>query len=176
MDNFMDKLAQKFNAQEMIKANSAAETAEHKRLQAQLAAYEECLQDMRKLNLRNVEMSDKLNALIDEVGCKVEAIALPEQKEAASHKEFEEAVAASKDQITDFVHKENVKVYRNVQAAVMEELQKQTEILLEENRALKEKLAGTKKVNMAALVFGILSAASSIAVLVFFLCNTLVSF
>ena len=40
MDNFMDKLAQKFNAQEMIKANSAAEAAENKRMQEQLAAYE----------------------------------------------------------------------------------------------------------------------------------------
>ena len=28
MDNFIDKLAQKFNAQEMIKANSQAEAAE----------------------------------------------------------------------------------------------------------------------------------------------------
>lgn len=166
MDNFMDKLAQKFNAQEMIKANSAAETAEHKKLQAQLAAYEECLQDMRKLNLSNVEMSDKLNALIDEVGRKVEAIALPEKKEEASYQELEEFITASKDQITDFVHKENVKVYRNVQAAVIEELQKQTEILLEENRAVKEKLSAMKKLNIAVLVFGILSAGSSIAVLV----------
>ena len=30
MDNFMDKLAQKFNAQEVIKANSQAEAAEMK--------------------------------------------------------------------------------------------------------------------------------------------------
>ncbi len=40
MDNFMDKLAQKFNAQEMIKANSQAEAAEMKKLQLQVAEYE----------------------------------------------------------------------------------------------------------------------------------------
>lgn len=171
MDNFMDKLAQKFNAQEMIKGNLAAETAEHKKLQAQLASYESCLQDMRKLNLQNVEMSDKLNALMDEVSRKAEAITLPQQENDKSLKELEEAVAALKDQVTDFVHKENVKVYRNVQAAVIEELQKQTEILTEENRAVRAKVEGMKKLNIAVLVFGILSAGSSIAVLVFFLLN-----
>ena len=35
MDNFMDKLAQKFNAQELIKANSQAEAEEMKKLQLQ---------------------------------------------------------------------------------------------------------------------------------------------
>ena len=50
MDNFMDKLAQKFNAQEMIKANSQAEAAEMKKLQLQVAEYEKILQEMRKLN------------------------------------------------------------------------------------------------------------------------------
>lgn len=169
MDNFMDKLAQKFNAQEMIKANSAAETAEHKKLQAQLASYETCLQDMRKLNLTNVEMSDKLNKLIDEVNAKAEAIAVPQQVTDDSWKELEEAVTALKDQVTDFVHKENVKVYRNVQAAVVDELKKQTEALAEENKQLKTQMTGLKKLNIAALVFGILSAGSSAAVLVLWL-------
>ena len=55
MDNFMDKLAQKFNAQEMIKANSQAEAAEMKKLQLQVAEYEKILQEMRKLNYKNAE-------------------------------------------------------------------------------------------------------------------------
>ena len=48
MDNFMDKLAQKFNAQEMIRANAQAEASELKRLQEQVATYEAILQDMLK--------------------------------------------------------------------------------------------------------------------------------
>ena len=40
MDTFMDKLAQKMNAQEMIKANSAAEAAKMEQLQNQVAEYE----------------------------------------------------------------------------------------------------------------------------------------
>ena len=36
MDNFMDKLAQKISAQELIKANSQAEAEELQRLQMQV--------------------------------------------------------------------------------------------------------------------------------------------
>lgn len=176
MDNFMDKLAQKFNAQEMIKANSAAEAAENKRMQTQLASYDECLKEMRKLNLTNVEMSDKLNHLIDEVDAKIEAIALPENHNDESVKELEtiiaafkediapftEKVDAIKDQVTDYVHKENVKVYRNVQAVIVDELTKQTEVLREENKAL-------KKCNVIMLIFSILGTCSSIALLVLYI-------
>ena len=47
MDTFMDKLAQKLNAQEMIKANSAADAEEMKN---QLREYDECLAQMQQVN------------------------------------------------------------------------------------------------------------------------------
>ena len=43
----MDKLAQRYNAQEMIKANSQAEAAQMQNLQEQVEAYETVLQEMR---------------------------------------------------------------------------------------------------------------------------------
>lgn len=52
MDNFMDKLAQRFNAQEIIKANSQAEAQELDKLRMQMDAYDECLKEMRRLNLK----------------------------------------------------------------------------------------------------------------------------
>ena len=67
MDNFMDKLAQKFNAQEMIKANSQAEAAEMKKLQLQVAEYEKILQEMRKLNYKNAELTEKISDSADSV-------------------------------------------------------------------------------------------------------------
>ena len=67
MDNFTDKLASKFNAQEMIKANAQAEANEMNRLKEQVAAYEAILTDMRKLNYKNSELTDKINALVDEI-------------------------------------------------------------------------------------------------------------
>ncbi len=74
MDNFMDKLAQKFNAQEIIKANAQAEASEMQKLQEQVAAYESILQDMRKLNYKNSELTDKIYALVDESISKVQGI------------------------------------------------------------------------------------------------------
>lgn len=49
MDTFMDKLAQKLTAQEMIKANVAAETEELVQLRKQLAEYNACLEKFRRL-------------------------------------------------------------------------------------------------------------------------------
>lgn len=49
MDTFMDKLAQKFTAQEIIKANTAAETEELDRLKAQVEQYGACLNRMQEL-------------------------------------------------------------------------------------------------------------------------------
>jgi hypothetical protein len=63
----------------------------------------------------------------------------------------------------DYVHKENVKVYRNVQASVVEELNKQTESLGAEVKALTVK---TKTLMaFAAASFGV-SAISTIALVV----------
>lgn len=165
MDNFMDKLAQKFNAQELIKANSAAEAAENKRLQEQLASYQECLKEMRRLNLTNVEMSDKLNQMLDALNLKMEESLAPQQENDASVQERTEALEALKEQITDYVHKENVKVYRNVQAVVVEELAKQAESYREEIQTMKDRLASLRKINIAALTAGILGSVSGIAVL-----------
>ena len=49
MDTFMDKLAQKFTAQELIKANSLAETEEMNRLKIQVEEYTGCLNRMKQI-------------------------------------------------------------------------------------------------------------------------------
>lgn len=48
MDTFMDKLVQRLNAQEVIKANTAAETAELSHLKEQNALYEEILRQVKE--------------------------------------------------------------------------------------------------------------------------------
>ena len=65
MDSFTDKIAQKFTAQDMIKANEAAEEKELERLRMQVAEYDLRLQEIRKLNLKNLELADNLQAMID---------------------------------------------------------------------------------------------------------------
>ena len=191
MDNFMDKLAQKFNAQEMIKANSQAEAAEMKKLQLQVAEYEKILQEMRKLNYKNAELSEKIDVLVGENAGKLQGLQEGEQKllstlrdlteeqtrnreEELSRKAEEkqdvqqDTKAQTKDIIAqtqelmtrseDFVHKENVKVYRNVQAVIIEELKKQTDALCQENI----RLASRMNVVMAFSLITMLVAVASL--------------
>ena len=103
MDNFMDKLAQKLNAQEMIKANAAAEAAQMNKMQSQIAEYDEALQEIRKLGLKNVEAADNLNRLIEESTQKLdeltkESLAKIEAIQAQDHSvEFEKKLQENKE-------------------------------------------------------------------------------
>lgn len=174
MDNFMDKLAQKISAQELIKANSQAEAEELQRLQMQVSEYEKILQEMRKLNYRNTELSEKLDLMIGDNAGKIQNMKEEEQRliaalrdltdeqtrnrEAELERREEERLereraeeARKQTDITaitdllenkfqksdDFVHKENVKVYRNVQAVVVDEIKRSMENAQSEQSALK---------------------------------------
>ena len=66
MDNFIDKLAQKFIAGEVIKANSVAEERELKRLREQVAEYERCLHEMQKMQVTNTQTARQLHDLMTE--------------------------------------------------------------------------------------------------------------
>jgi len=188
MDNFMDKLAQKFNAQEMIKANSQAEAAEMKKLQMQVAEYEKILQEMRKLNYKNTELADKIDTLIGENAGRLQGLQEDESKlltslqgltdeqtrnheaQLALHEEKkqDEETAAQKQEslfahTEEHVHKENVKVYRNVQAVLVEETKKQTDALVQENAKLASKLNAV----MAFAIIAMLLSAGSVGLLIF---------
>ncbi|MEZ3505673.1 MAG: hypothetical protein K1W10_01685 [Lachnospiraceae bacterium] len=130
MDTFIDKLAQKRNAQEMIKANMTAEAEKMEQLKSQMKAYDELMQEIRKVNLKTAENVSEVRTVLKECMEKLDAMQAGDTQEAGA----EETLAQIKDlleqkfrQSDDFIHKENVRVYRNVQAAVVEELNKQTE-------------------------------------------------
>lgn len=192
MDNFIDKLAQKFTAQEMIKANSQAEAEEMKRLQLQISEYERILQEMRKLNYRNTEISEKLDSMIGDNAGEIQSMkederkllailqdltdeqtrnreaelerkeeeriekerALAEKKEA-DIKAMSELLDTRFERSEDFVHKENVKVYRNVQAVVVDELKRCMESYESDKNGLAAKLN-------RVMVFSVLSMAASV--------------
>ena len=50
MDSFIDRLAHRFTAQEIIKANATAEAEELKRTREQVRQYETCLEEMKQVN------------------------------------------------------------------------------------------------------------------------------
>ena len=67
MDTFMDKLAQKLNAQEMIKANSAADAAELSRIREQNAEYDALIQKIKESSEGNSKSAVKLDQSIIQV-------------------------------------------------------------------------------------------------------------
>lgn len=188
MDNFMDKLAQRFNAQEMIRANAQAEAQELERLRQQVKAYDECMQEMRKLNLKNIEAVEQVKALAGQTDAmlkqmpqidtqaneeKLEACRklaedckklLEENTEGAAalwekmqkqQEAFEANTQKAQDALEEFMHKESVKVYRNVQASLQDELKEQT-------KELTEKLAEMGKGNGRLLVLTVLTLLASL--------------
>lgn len=130
MDTFIDKLAQKKNAQEMIRANSAAEAAKMAQMQNQLRSYDELMQEIRRVNLKTSENVENVRKVLAECMEKLEGMEA-EKKDAGNTEQELAGIKALLEerfsQSEDFVHKENVKVYRNVQAAFTEELAKQAE-------------------------------------------------
>ena len=130
MDTIIDKLAQKKNAQELIRANSAAEAAKMEQMEKQLAAYDELMQEMRRVNIKTSENVENMRKLLAQCMEKLESLETDKDKGA----DVEQQLAGIKSlleerfaQSEEFMHKENVKVYRNVQAAFTEELGKQAQ-------------------------------------------------
>lgn len=128
MDTFIDKLAQKKNAQEMIRANSAAEAAKLEQMQKQMKAYDELMQEIRRVNIKTAENVDSVRDVLAQCMGKLEAL----ETESGQAENVEEQLAGIKSlleerlaQSEEFMHRENVKVYRNVQAAFTEEFEKQ---------------------------------------------------
>ena len=209
MDNFMDKVAQKLGAQEMIRANAAAEAAELENMEKQLTVfkeqmekYDDCLQEMRKLNLKNIESAQGVQSLAEKAGEKldqavgeVEAASVSRIKEtsdisiAGINQTLSESLAKiaeikessdNLEQITekmsglqekqqelfqnleDFLHMDNVKVYRNVQAAMIEELEKQTAELKEGQ----EKAASSSKVLLPFMIVTMIVSVANLVIMI----------
>lgn len=265
MDIFMDKLAQKINAQEIIKANTTAEIQELDALRSRVAEYNQCLDRLQKLvdestagvkdvsgeavaemkrlveeslaKVRAIQQDasgleklgtqlgevrarvDSVNGRLGDVRTQVESVngqvgtvgaclgtvndqveklggqlgdvkvqvdsvgaqlgsvsaqlgeakgeladrleklsaRLEEKPEENAGDGLEEKFAAAEES----VHKECVKVYRNVQAVVMEESAKQGEVLAEMSgklNAMKGRLGVVLGISVAALVFSLAGA------------------
>ena len=256
MDNFIDRLAQKFTAGEVIKANSAAEERELQRLREQVAEYEKCLQEMRKIQMTNTQTAQQLHDLMVESTevirkltkestetfqkfttestetfqqftkdsteafqkftlektetfqkitaestdtieklakdsiAKISEIQSETDEQKAEAKKSVEAATATMDQMQDkvvkiqetvaeltavleknqkeiaewfqqaddFLHKENVKVYRNVQAVVVEEVGNKAEAIM---KAQEETVKKSGKTVLIFVVLGFVAAVAS---------------
>lgn len=186
MDNFMDKIAQRISSQEVIRANAQAEALQMKKLQAQFETYDELLKEMQQLNQKNTALADMAKSLME--SCQERLEQEPQENEAENEaieaqeklleevrlsvEELKQALAGNAakteellEQSQEFVHKENVKVYRNVQAVIVEELKNQTQELNAGTQKLEKQTAGLKPIMVIALVLGAVNAGMLAAVL-----------
>lgn len=208
MDNFMDKLTNRFSAGEMIKANGAAEERELERAREQASENEKLLQEIRRLNLKNAELTEQAGQLIQcgieqfeeydrtadkakgsfeeyvkevrELLAKIEAgmekvsAEMAEMKNAGgtmaevTDKDIDEAADDTKERLLEaikaleeHVHKENVKVYRNVQAVVMDQSTQRAREMGDRLDAL-ERNAKKNKSLMPLTVLTFLAAAAAL--------------
>lgn len=169
MDNFMDKLAQKLNAGEIIKANANAEAMEMRRMEAQLQEYEKIMQEVRKVNLKNAEVSDAVQKLAEESIQKIEALQAPQKEElnidefkadmSQMLEEFKKSVEESIQKSDEYVHSECVKVYRNVQAVVADGFKEQSEKREATETKLLKKIGSTKALTITTMVLIIIAMA-----------------
>lgn len=185
MDTFMDKLAQKLTAQEMIKANMAADAEEMNKLKEKTREYAECLEQMQKLvdsgvikineaqKTTEVQMNAEVKAVLEEL--KAQLAGQPEALESVKTLindvkcmtadldgtlkektgDLEAALSEKTGIVNESIHKECVKVYRNVQAVVVEENEKQSESLAATVNGLRGKLNAILGVSIAALILAL---------------------
>ncbi|MCM1124072.1 MAG: hypothetical protein NC416_15935 [Eubacterium sp.] len=173
MDTFIDKLAQKRNAQEMIYANMTAEALKMEQLQEQMRAYDGLMQEIRQVNLKTVENVTEVQGVLKECIAKLEAMQESDRQDDGREQELaqiKELLEEKFKQSDEFLHRENVKVYRNVQAAVTDELNKQTEVLQS------EKVPDNNGIAKAALVISIITMLGVIANIAMQLFSITISF
>lgn len=194
MDSFMDEIVQKFTPQDMIRANAAAEAAEIESLEKQLTLfkeqmdkYDDCLTEMRTLNLKNIESAQDVQQLADKAGEHIGKTAeesvtgirkmidesLAKIEEIKGHADNTEEITgvvrevqAKTEEIIknleDYLHTDNVKVYRNVQAAMTEELDSRTQELKQEL----EKVQKKTKVLFPFVLISMILGVAQLAVLI----------
>ena len=124
MDNFMDRLTKRFNAGELIQANGEAEARENERLRKQTAEYEKMMQEIRRLNLKTVEVSEQVSQMLscgieqlEEYEAKLRAFAVEEEA-----KETETAVDAQQMNLAITRELAEQKKALDLQIAGMQEL------------------------------------------------------
>ncbi len=140
------------NADEMIRANGAAEAAQTERLKSEIDEYSQQLEELTALYQKNNVLVDRLQKMnltaADSMRTMLQENAERREEKnetdptatAREQEAFRQALAASIDdsqkkieellqQSDQLAHRENVRVYRNVQASMIAELEKQTQQL-----------------------------------------------
>lgn len=161
MDNFIDKFAQRMNAQEMIRANAMAEAEERERIAAKLSEYELAMQELRRCNLQNLENAEKVKELLAASLYKIEEV---QKKDVGSGDGPEKAVEevrllleGLKNQVTQTVRDQQSRTselfekQQSRMTALLEEQGKRTSELFERQQSQMSALLAKQKDQIAEL-------------------------
>lgn len=157
MDSFMEKLVGRLGTSDVIKANSEAEARAFESAKRKNESLENAISDMRRLSLKCVETNEATGQLVSAAIEKIEEIQAGKGGSADADKLVEElrslkeSIDAAFKSSGEEAHKENVRVYRNVQASVIEELKQQSEAIAIQHSHIEGRLRGIKPIAIIAL-------------------------
>ncbi len=156
MENFMNKLAEKFSSQDIIRANSQAEAAENARIKQEAEQYKAQLEEMKRT-------SEEYRAILEEM-----------RSDAGDYKaqlqEMKEETRQYKEKLEDNqtkIHDVGVQVYRNVQAVIEKSQDRNKEEIKDIQNRLETLQVSVETKNSALLPLSIITMLLVIADLVF---------
>lgn len=127
------------------------------------ASLSEIKKQVEELARKEDDTQAKKEALLSEIGKQIEELSKKDDgtqdKDEAFLPEMKKQLEESFKRSDDFIHMENVKVYRNVQASVVDELNKQTDILVQsqkENSAKQKALLPVSVIIMLMVIIDII--------------------
>ena len=117
----------------IIRANQEAEALESDKLKETAEAYALQLEEMMALQEKNMEIFGQLRQMHDETARQIRVLS-----DIAEGSKTQENLTKRMQQSDDFSHRENVRVYRNIQASTDQMLQNLMQQIREEVAPLKE--------------------------------------
>ena len=167
MDSFFEKITGRFGSNDVIKANAEAEAKELEKAREKVTDLEKAVSDMRRLSLKAVETNEATTQLVAAAIEKIEEVRATGgsmssddlSKITAELEALKNTVETSFKASGEEAHLENLRVYRNVQASVIEELKQQSEAIAIQHLHIEKKIRGIKPCAIIALVFSGISMA-----------------
>lgn len=175
MDTLNEMLSDKVSAERIIKANEEARKRDEDRSRERIAEYEKLTDDLRRLQFKSAEMNEQTSQLIATAIERIEGYtniadvdisediapilnAIDDLSKKLDDLNGKLGVDEARKHIEEHVHRENVRVYRNVQAVVENQAQQKTDEIKAEVGGLKKSINTTK-------IFSIITMIAALAAL-----------
>lgn len=156
MENFMNKLAEKFGTQDIIKANGQAEAAEARRIKQEAEQYKLQLEEMK-------QASEEYRSILEDMRKDAGDYKSQLQEMTEETRQYKEKLEENENKIHDV----GVQVYRNVQAVIEKNQEKSKEDIRDIQNRLETLQVSVETKNSALLPLTIITMLLVIADLVF---------